>query len=373
METIRRTCRVCKSPLFDKKLLQLKNMPSSAQNFPTSDTDKGIDMSVYQCSKCGLIQLTCSPVPYYTHVIRASAFSEEMKCFRIKQFKKFVKKYGLKNKKVIEIGCGKGEYLSLMKSAGVDAYGIENSQESVDYCIKNNLNVTKDFIYTAVDVLPSRPYDAFFMLSYFEHLPDPTIQLKSIHKNLKEGGVGLIEVPNFDMMLKHDMFSEFITDHLTYFTKSTLTSTLLMNGFDVIECKEIWHDYIISAVVRKRTITNLQSFKDKQASLKKDLHTYIRQYKKVAVFGAGHQALALIALTEIGDKIEYVVDDATFKQGKLTPGTHIPIVSRDEIESNRPEAIIIIAGSYSGEVLKSLTYRKINKAIVNNNELQVAS
>ena len=149
MESIIKKCRVCDAPLFKERLLQLRNMPSSAQNFPTSCTDKGIDLSIYQCSKCGLIQLVCPPVPYYTNVIRASAYSEEMKRFRIKQFKKFVKKYNLKNKKVIEIGCGKGEYLSLIK--GVDAYGIENDKQSVDYCIRNGLNVKRQFIHTETD------------------------------------------------------------------------------------------------------------------------------------------------------------------------------------------------------------------------------
>tara|TARA_Y100000310_G_scaffold341948_1_gene443025 strand:- start:1271 stop:2392 length:1122 start_codon:yes stop_codon:yes gene_type:complete len=372
MNTLRKSCRVCDSPLFDEKLLQLKNMPSSAQNFPIDKTDKGIDMAVYQCSKCGLVQLACSPVPYYMEVIRASAFSDEMKCFRMDQFEEFVERYKLQNKKIIEIGCGKGEYLSIMNVTGANASGIEYSQDSVDYCLKNGLNVTKDFIHTGVYKLPEAPYDAFFMLSYFEHLPDPIIQLKSIHKNLIPGGIGLIEVPNFDMMIKRNMFSEFITDHLTYFTKSTLTSTLLMNGFDIIECKEIWHDYIISAVIKKRGVTDLHSFKSKQTSLKKDLHNYIKQFNKVAVFGAGHQALALIALTEIGNAIEYVVDDATFKQGKFTPGTHIPIVDRDQLNINRPDAIIIIAGSYSEEVLKSLTHKNLNKAFIKNNKLQVA-
>tara|TARA_R110002020_G_scaffold180139_2_gene374168 strand:- start:899 stop:2020 length:1122 start_codon:yes stop_codon:yes gene_type:complete len=368
-----RNCRVCNAPFNNEELLHLENMPKSAQNFPVDKNDKGIELSIYQCSACGLVQHNCPPVPYHKEVIRASAFSTEMSEFRKLQFNKFVHRYYLKGKKVIELGCGRGEYLSLMKETGANVSGIEYSIESVNECLKQNLNVKRDYISDSNQKLPDAPYDAFFILSYFEHLPAPQILLKSIHKNLTNDGIGLIEVPNFDMMVRDNLFSEFITDHLMYFTKDTLTSTLLMNGFEVVECKEIWHDYIISAVVRKRNKLNLQSFKNEREVLTTDIHNYISQHSKVAVFGAGHQALALIALTDIGNKIEYVVDDATFKQGKYTPATHIPIVSRAELKKNPVDAIIIIAGSYSDEVKNSLSHTKINKAIINNNKLQVAS
>ena len=58
--------------------------------------------------------------------------------------------------------------------------------------------------------------------------------LRSINNNLIDDGVGLIEVPNFDMILKKSLFSEFISDHLFYFTKETLKSTLQYNGFKII-------------------------------------------------------------------------------------------------------------------------------------------
>ena len=123
-------CRVCKQDFFQEPLLRLEDMPKGAQHLPETSllaNEKGVALEVYQCSKCGLVQLNNEPVPYYKEVIRASAFSQEMKEFRIKQFDEFVRKYSLANKKVIEIGAGQGEYLSLMKNAGADAYGTEYS------------------------------------------------------------------------------------------------------------------------------------------------------------------------------------------------------------------------------------------------------
>ena len=176
-----------------------------------------------------------------------------MKEFRLKKFNYFIKKYNLKNKNIVQVGCGKGEYLSLMDEFNINTYGIEHSQESVDYCISKGLNVSKMYLENSNDIINKNfNFDAFFILNFFEHLVNPNLTLKILNQNLNDNAVGIIEVPNFDMMLKNNLFSEFINDHLFYFTKETLTFTLSKNDFEIIEINEVWHDYIISAVVKKR-------------------------------------------------------------------------------------------------------------------------
>ena len=113
-----KNCRVCGNKFFLKPLLSYKNMPKIAQFLPDKKSlkkDKGVCLEVFQCSGCGLVQLNNSPVSYYKEVIRAVAVSSEMKKFREKQFNDFIEKFSLKNKKVIEVGCGKGEYLEILK------------------------------------------------------------------------------------------------------------------------------------------------------------------------------------------------------------------------------------------------------------------
>ncbi|MBU4580265.1 class I SAM-dependent methyltransferase [Patescibacteria group bacterium] len=365
-------CRVCGCKFFEKPLLQYRNMPKAAQFLPDKKAlkrDKGIDLEVYQCPGCGLAQLSNKPVPYYKEVIRASAFSEEMKDFRMKQFSDFVKKFSLKNKKVIEIGCGRGEYLSLMKQFGVDAYGLEYSEDSVKQCVKDGLNVAKGFIQSDNNKINNAPFNAFFILSFLEHLPNPNLSLRGIYNNLTDEAVGLVEVPNFDMILRNNLFSEFISDHLFYFTKETLSATLKLNGFEVVDCKEVWHNYIISAVVKKRKKIDISHFNRYQAKIKREIEEYIGRFKdkRVAIWGAGHQAFTIISLMNLANKIKYVIDSATFKQGKYTPVTHIPIVSPDTIDLDPIDAIIIIAGSYSDEVARVIRKkysRNINIAIL---------
>ena len=97
------SCRVCSSNYFEKELLSYSNMPSSAQGFLKREdlqNDTGSNISIVQCEKCGLIQLDNPPVPYYKEVIRSSAFSKEMRDFRFDQFKSWINKYKLENKKI---------------------------------------------------------------------------------------------------------------------------------------------------------------------------------------------------------------------------------------------------------------------------------
>jgi len=371
-------CRVCGGEL--NTMLEFSNMPGSAQNFPTKETlhlDSGEDLEVCQCNWCNLIQLKCTPVSYYREVIRSAAFSTEMGLFREEQFEDFVKSYNLTNKDIIEIGCGRGEYMSLMDRCNVNVYGIEYSPASVSSCCEDKLHVNRCYIEDEKQDLGfNKQFDAFFILNFLEHLPNINEVLRGISNNLKEDAVGLVEVPNFDMILRNKLFSEFISDHLYYFTTDTLRMTLERNGFEIIECKEIWYDYIISAVVRKRKKTQISHFKTHQQMITKEIKGYISRYgsKKVAIYGAGHQALAIISLTNIKNDIKYIIDDATFKQDKYTPATHIPIVSKEKLLSDPVEAVLVMAASYSDEVAKKLRKhfgKTIDIAILRDDSLEI--
>lgn len=358
-------CRVCGKNFTGKLLLCYKNMPKAAQFFPKKSNfkrEKGIDLQVWQCNSCGVVQLSGAPVPYYKQVIRASGFSDKMKVFRERQFKDFIYKYSLRNKRIIEIGCGGGEYMSIMKKCGVKVYGIEHSKKLVKLCLSKGLTVINGFVSNENCRIKYSPYDSFYMLSFLEHIPFPGETLRGIYNNIVDEGVGLVEVPNFDMILRKELFSEFIMDHLLYFTKETLVRVLEVNGFDVLECKSIWYDYILSAVVKKRKLLDLSSFYDKQKVIETDIKKYIYKFKSIAIWGAGHQSLSIISLLNLKNKIKYIIDSATFKQGKYSPATHIPIVSPQQAKMNPVESIIVIAGSYSDEVA-NIIKREFDKNI----------
>lgn len=371
-------CRVCGNRIFKEPLLRFVGMPASAQGFPDETTlhaDVGCNVEVLQCSSCGLVQIAGAPVSYYREVIRAAAISPEMQAFRRDQFRHLVEKYSLGGRKLLEIGCGKGDYLSLLQEAGIDAWGSEYALASVEHCFTMGLPVIRTFPDNPEEALSDGPFDAFASFNFMEHWPRPNDVLQCVRRNLVDGGLGLIEVPNFDMIVRMAMFSEFIPDHLLYFARDTLIFALQYNGFEVMECEAVWHDYILSAVVRKREALDLGSFVGKQERITAEINAFVGSYPamSVAVWGAGHQALAVMAMAGLGGRIAYVVDSAPFKQGRYTTATHIPIVPPSELTARPPEAVIVMAASYSDEVIGMLRKNypsSINIAVLRDNGLE---
>lgn len=355
-------CRICAQPLFDQPLLVQDDMPAAAQGLPTAEqlpADHGVRLALRQCRGCGLVQLDAEPVPYWRDVIRAAGISPEMRAFRLEQFGGWLVEYGLTGRKVLEVGCGRGEYLSLLAEAGADAYGIEHLPASVDACRQAGLRVEQGFVGGPDSRLAAGPFDGFMILNFLEHIPTAQLTLQGIAANLADGAVGMVEVPNFDMIIAKGLFAEFIPDHLFYFTERTLARLLEANGFEVLDCRAAWHDYVLSATVRKRCPQDLSALAACQGALRASFEGFLDRFEpgRVAIWGAGHQSLALISLMGIAGRIRYVLDSASFKQGRYTPATHLPIVAPARLDDGEVDAVIVLAASYSAEVVRQIRAR----------------
>lgn len=371
-------CRICQGEL-SKELLVLKNVPAAAQKMPSTReeclADKGIDLALCQCLNCGVLQHTAPPVPYYREVIRASGVSGTMRQFRLEQFSSWVKRYDLIGKKVFEAGCGRGEYLALMNASGVTACGTEFSDSGIIACRQQDLQVFKTFFDTGEETMPQAPYDGFFILNFLEHIPDIPAFLTGIRKNLKENAPGIIEVPNFDMIFAKSQLTEFSTEHIYYFTAENLKNLLSSNGFEVVNSKKVWNDYIISAEVIKRPVCNLEKCAEISTLLKKQINDFVALCGKTAFWGAGHQALTTLALTEMTpDKICFVIDSSPDKQNHFTFTTHIPVVAPERLRDETVNGVIVACGGYSDEVAEILnsTYPGVaHVAILRENKLEL--
>ena len=166
-------------------------MPNAAQFLPSEDElhkDKGVDLNIFECVQCGLVQTSQVPVPYHKEVIRASAFSGEMAAFRQEQLKAWVEKHQLAEKRILEIGAGKGEYLELLAQAGMKAYGTEFGSASVAACKQKGFQVWQVFPDGSGLQLPDIPivaFDAFASFNFMEHWPHPKSTLRDIAGVLK--------------------------------------------------------------------------------------------------------------------------------------------------------------------------------------------
>ena len=98
----------------------------------------------------------------------------------------------------------------------------------------------------------------------------------------------------------------------------------------------------------------LKFFDEYRLRIESELNSFIDKFSsgRVAIWGAGHQALAVISLAGISMKIKYVIDSALFKQGKYTPASHIPIVAPEQLNLDPVDAVIVMAASYSDEVAR---------------------
>lgn len=349
-------CIICGEELSNKPLIEFENMPASAQNIPNSNEiseDKGITLNLHQCRKCGLIQFDCIPVDYYRDVIRSGGYSTTMANLRKEQYSHLINKYNLKGKKFLEVGCGQGEFLNMLKEFPVEGYGIENKEDLVELAKNKKLNVEKGFMENENTKINGAPFDVFLSFNFLEHQPNPNAMLKGIYNNLTENGMGLITVPSFEYILENNGYYELIRDHLAYFTFDTLTFLLEKNGFVVLE-KEIVNRDTLSVIVKKRPIIDISNIENSYFDIIKQVNTYIDKLtenkKHVAIWGASHQGFTLASTANLSDKIEFIIDSAPFKQGKYTPASHIPIIPPEEAMKRELDSIIIVAPGYVDEI-----------------------
>ena len=353
-------CKLCGGQKLSSNYLELQNMPSVAQHFPAEEKlayDMLVSIFIWQCDYCSLTQIGNSPVPYFKEVLRSNKVSSEMFSARSTQFSNFVVSNELQNSKVIEIGCGAGENLVILRQYCSKVFGVEYSLENVSKCSELDLSVQRCFPDKENGTFLNGPFDAFFTFNVLEHIPEPGDWLRSIHRNLKSGAPGIIEVPNYDVISRSGLATEFMSEHLTYFSKSTLKLMLEINGFDV-ECVELkFSEYVISAQVRKKPEVEFNEFDEFQSSMKYKINELMSQLEEgtTVVWGAGHQSLAFINQFQLSRHVTYVVDSALTKQDKFVPGTGLKIKSPSELfADSKVKTVLVITAGYNSEVIKIL-------------------
>ena len=250
-------CIACRSKLPAKPVFKLENAPASAQNIPDArevQDDKGMDLFLYQCGQCGLVQFDCQPVDYYRDVIRAGGLSVTMTNLRRSQYRHLIDTYHLEGKRFLEVGCGGGEFLKVLTEFPAEIYGMEHRPDLVAKARKAGLQVWEEFPETADQVFGGKEgpgsFDVFLSFNFLEHQPRPDVMLQAIYHNLTEDGMGLITVPALEYILEQGSYYELLRDHLAYYSFDTLRQLLERNGFAVLEEEMVNRD-TISAIVKK--------------------------------------------------------------------------------------------------------------------------
>lgn len=99
---------------------------------------------------------------------------------------------------VLDVGCGQGEFLEVMRQAGIPTHGIDQSEDSVAYCRSKSLDAEQADLFTYLGAAPARSLDGVFCSQVVEHLPAKGIPelIRLCAAALQSGGVLAIETPN---------------------------------------------------------------------------------------------------------------------------------------------------------------------------------
>jgi O-antigen chain-terminating methyltransferase len=116
----------------------------------------------------------------------------------VKKGQQFYLPYFTGCREVLDIGCGRGEFLELMRDAGVAAHGIDLSRESVDLCRQKGFEADVADLFVYLADLPEASLDGIFSAQVVEHLPPERLpdMIRLAASRLQRDGVLAIETPN---------------------------------------------------------------------------------------------------------------------------------------------------------------------------------
>lgn len=353
------TCRLCNHGELDITLT-MPHAPRNIQNLLRQEDlarDREIRLEVRTCRRCGFVQLP--PVledTYYDDYLMAATHSAQMQDYQRRQASDFVSRFGLAGKKVIEVGCGDGNFLNHLKAAGAEVYGIEPSSSFREIALARKHPVESGYV-TADRVLSHGPFDGFASRQVLEHVPEIHSFLTGIRRNLRDGAHGLIEVPSLEKALQDRRYYDFFTDHVNYFSLETLRLALVLNGFEVLDIFQDMFDEYNVALVRAVNPPSLADVQQAAADLAGDLRNFVQDHhargRKVAVWGAGGKGLSVLASAGIDD-LDLLVDSDPHKQGRYTPVSHILVQTPTPQTIQAMDAIIITAMAYRNEIEATL-------------------
>ena len=296
---------------------------------------------------------------------------------------KFIDKYDVHGKKIIEIGCGKGEFLNQIcrmggnSGIGVDpAYTDNGESENVntefiaDYYSEKYANLKGDVICCRMTL---------------EHIPNPHEFMNIVKRSLEGAKDTLIyfQVPNADIILKNCLFEDIYYEHCSYFSAHSLQHLFEKCGFEVLNVRsEYDQQYLVieakhtsrevtatpwadeSKIQAAQLVKGFQRAYDKTMSPWKQLmKDQVTNPKKIVVWGSGSKGVSFLTRLKIFSEIEYVVDINPHRQKTYMAGTGQLVVAPSFLKEYKPDLVVIMNPIYKNEIAKDLNSLGLNPEI----------
>ena len=210
-----------------------------AVNFPKGDIALG------HCSHCGFIANTVFDPTVHNYSAQyeeTQGFSGTFQAFHHRLAEEMIAKYDLHGKKMIEIGCGKGEFLSLLceignnSGVGFDPAFVSERNPSAgdtkvefvaDFYGEKYAHVQGDFVCCKMTL---------------EHIPDTANFVRTVRRSVGDryDTVVFFQVPDMSRVLRDLAFWDIYYEHCSYFSAESLSLLFREQGFDVLD---VWTDY----------------------------------------------------------------------------------------------------------------------------------
>ena len=345
-----------------------------ALGFPTGD----IVLAV--CHGCGFIFNAAWDVQYTIYsgqYEETQGFSPTFNRFSRVLAEELISSYDIRGKTVLEIGCGKGEFLSLIcelggnRGIGYDPSFVPDRQRSGQDIRFVRKFFTEDTSETAPDLLCCK--------MTLEHIGETNRFLRSVRSvaNRKDSVV-FFQVPDVDRILKEGAFWDVYYEHCSYFSATSLRHLFTGTGFTV---QRVWTGYDgqylmiltspaehgsdikssdtddVTAIVRMSGSFAAAVTRSRAAWLIR-LRDWAAAGRRTVLWGSGSKAVAFLTTLVVHDEIEHVVDINPYRVGKFLPVTGQRIVSPAFLRDYRPDNVIIMNPIYRAEIERELARQR---------------
>ena len=380
-------CRSCGStrslPVIDLGLQPLANNLLRPEDLDKSEPR--FPLAVFVCADCWLMQITDTvpPVDLFSDYIYFSSFSDAM----LKHAKAAVEKHIAEKKLgkdsfVIEIASNDGYLLKNFVQAGVPCLGFEPAATIAEVARKNGVETHCEFFgQKTASALREQKGRADLILgnNVFAHAPDTNDFVAGVAELLKPDGWVVFEFPYGVEMIEKVEFDTIYHEHVYYFTLTPLIPLFARHGMDVFHVERLpIHGGSLRLYACKKGVEQVratvketldaehqlgvtgggyyQRFSDQAAKVKSDLITFLAEQKaagkRVAAYGASAKGSTLLNyIGEAAGSLEFIADRSTYKQGRLSPGLHVPVVSAEELAARAPDYAVLLVWNFADEVM----------------------
>jgi SAM-dependent methyltransferase len=343
-----------------------------------------LDLAV--CPACSLAQITetVPPETMFRDYRYFSSYSDTMLRHAATLAERLTTERRLgANSLVIEAASNDGYLLRNYLAAGVNVLGIEPARNIAVVARDRGIPTLDDFFGVPLAnqlAADGRHADVFHAHNVLAHVPDLNGFVAGIRTVLKPGGVAVIEAPYVGDMLEFCEFDTIYHEHLCYFSLTALARLFRRHGLTVwdVERVPIHGGSLRLFAVPADTgltpgprVTELlqeehdagltttapyRAFAERVAAIQRQLTTLLDDLKadghRIAAYGASAKGSTLLNSCGIGrETLDFVVDRSTEKQGRFTPGTHLPIHHPTTLLDRMPDYTLLLTWNFADEIL----------------------